>query len=467
MTTLLLRADAGPSIGVGHLSRCVALAEAAVARGWPVVLAGEVEGGGWLVDRLSTLDVPVVPADSLATRAKELGADVVLVDHYGLGELPEVRAVSRLVSMEDGHFGRRAADVVVDANLFTAARPADGSPVVLAGPDFAPMRRDVVAARAARTARAGGPLRVVVVMGGGATGEAVSAALTALRDTGVPLAVRALSTAAVQVPAGPGQRFTVEPPTPRLPELLAEADLVVSAAGVTLLELCCVGVPAALVQLADNQAAGYRAALDQGLAAGLGTVADLPSAPPRLRDLLTDADARARLAGAASAAVDGRGVDRILDACELTIRPATDADAALLLGWRNDPDTLAWSHGNQPVAEPVHRAWLHRSLTNPDRLLLVAEAGHPVGTVRFDRAEADIWEVSITVAPRDRGTGLAARILTVGEGALRARQPAAAILANVHEDNAPSQKLFRRAGYVASGRAADGPFHWLAKPARR
>ncbi len=241
----------------------------------------------------------------------------------------------------------------------------------------------------------------------------------------------------------------------------------VSAAGVTLLELCCVGVPAALVQLADNQAAGYRAALDQGLAVGLGTVDDLPAAAPRLRDLLTDADARAGLARAASAAVDGRGVERILDACELTIRPATEPDAALLLGWRNDPDTLAWSHDSRPVAEPVHRAWLQRSLANPDRLLLIAEAGHPVGTVRFDRVEADTWEVSITVAPGERGKGMAARILTLGEGALRARQPAAAILANVHEGNAPSQTLFRHAGYAASTRAADGPFRWLAKPARR
>jgi spore coat polysaccharide biosynthesis predicted glycosyltransferase SpsG len=444
MTTLLLRADAGPSIGVGHLSRCVALAEAAVARGWDVTLAGEVTGADWLLARLSDLDVAVVPTGWF-------DADIVLVDHYGLGELPDVRAAARLVSMEDGTFGRRAADVVVDANLVSSARPADGSPVVLAGPRFAPLRSGVVAARPARS---GGDLEVVVVMGGGASGAAVAAALTALRDTGVPLTARAISATPVPVDPGPGQRFVVESPTPALPALLAGADLVISAAGVTLLELCCLGVPAALVQLADNQAAGYRAAVDQGLAVGLGAVADLPSATPALRALLLDPANRARLARAGRSLVDGHGARRILDAAELTIRPAAESDAELLLRWRNDPGTLRWSRGHQPVAGRVR---------DPDHLQFIVESDHPLGTVRFDREAPDTWEVRITVAPLDRGKGLSARLLTLGEGALRAKHGATTIVANIHRDDAASLDLFHHAGYVDTDRS-DGPFRRLTKP---
>lgn len=461
MTTLLLHADADPSLGVGHLSRCVALAEAAVARGWRVVLTGSVTGADWLLARLSTLDVPVLAPGPLAARASELGADVVLVDHYGLGELPDVRAVSRLVSFEDGRFGRRAADVVVDANLAPAPRPPDGSPVVLAGPAFAPLRREIAATPAARPD--GGPPRVVVVLGGGEAPDAVAAVLTALRDTRLPLTVRAISAAPSAVSPGPGQRFEVEPPTPALPRMLAGADLVVSAAGVTLLELCHIGAPAALVQVADNQAAGYHAAVDRGLAAGLGTVADLHAAAPRLRALLEDPARRATLGRTASSAVDGRGADRVLDATELTVREVTESDAALLLGWRNDPETLAWSRGHQPVAEPVHRAWLRGSLANPDRLLLVVETDRPVGTVRFDQVEPGTWEVSITVAPARRGRGLSGRLLMMGEGALRARHSPATVLANVHRDNARSLALFHGAGYEEFTRPPDGPFVRLTK----
>jgi len=462
MTTLLLRADARPSLGVGHLSRCVALAEAAVARGWRVFFAGEVVGADWLAERLVAIGVPMLPAAPLAPQAVEVGADVVLVDHYELGEQPEVREVARLVSLEDGHFGRRAADVVVDANLYTVPRPADGTPVVLAGPRFAALRADVVAARAPY--QANGTPRVVVVMGGGARGEAVEAALNALRDTGLPMSVRAISAEPVAVVPGEGQTFTVGRPTTALPALLAEADLVVSAAGVTLLELCCVGAPAALVRLADNQAAGYSAALTQGLAAGLGEVADLPAAVDTLRALLTDPAARAGLASAALSTVDGQGADRILDACELSVRPASSADADLLLAWRNDPSTVAWSRDSRPVAADEHRTWLGASLDDPDRLLFVVAADRPVGTVRFDRAADGAWEVSITVAPAERGRGLAGRVLAMGEGALFANAAPTRLLANVHRDNAASLALFHRAGYVPIDRPADGSFGWLAKP---
>lgn len=459
MTMLLLRADAGPAIGVGHLSRCVALAEAALSRGWRVALCGDVGSAGWLAGNL-----PVLPAGDLAEQAK--GADAVFVDHYGLGELPAIRDVTTLVSIEDGQFGRRAADVVVDANLTSAPRPVDGSPVVLTGPRYAPLRAEVRSARAARQA-GGSPPNVVVVMGGGAAGEPVAAALTALRDTGVPMNVRAISSAVVPVPdAAPGQRLTVEGPTTGLPALFASADLVVSAAGVTLLELCCIGVPTALVQLADNQAAGYAAALERGLAAGLGT--DPRRSTETLRALLLDADRRAALAATARSTVDGWGASRILDAIapEPSVRAATEADAELLLAWRNDAETRAWSRDGDPIGPADHRAWLRRVLADRDRRLLVAElADRPVGTVRFDRAGGGEWEVSITVAPTHRGRGLAGRILTAGERALRATVTVDTILANVHRDNLASRALFDSAGYAEQAqRPADGPFVWLAKP---
>lgn len=434
MTRLLLRADASPSIGVGHLSRCVALAAAARSRGWDVAVWGSVTSGEWLLG-----DLPVLPDGG--------PADVVVVDHYGLAGLESDAVV---VSFEDGSFGRRRADVVVDANLTWSPRPDDGSPVVLRGPAYAPLRAEVRAAREART-EGSTPPEVVVVMGGGAAPEAVAAALTALRDTGVPANVRAIS-------ATPVPGFETIPPTPDLPALFAAADLVVSAAGVTLLELCCVGAPTALVQVADNQAAGYAAAVAQGLAAGLGT--DPREHVAVLRDLLTDPARRAVLSEKARATVDGRGADRVLDAaaCALvTPRPATADDAELLLTWRNDPQTRRWSRTSDPVRPEDHRSWLDRVLADGGRRLLVAEyEGAPVGTVRFDRDGA-AWEVSITVAPEARGRGLAVPVLLAAERTLGS----ATVHANVHRDNAASLALFHRAGYHRT--SAEGDWIWLTK----
>ncbi|MGH3670306.1 MAG: spore coat protein [Pseudonocardiaceae bacterium] len=334
---LLLRADAGPSIGVGHVSRCLALAEEATGRGWRVALSGVLDSAGWFDTALTGLGVRLLPAttgpDSLADRAREHGADVVLVDHYGLrGELRAAvgSAGGVLVSVEDGVFGRRAADVVVDSGLASASRPRDGSPIVLCGPAYAPLRAAVRAARRRRARhrrgngeRAAGPLRVIVLMGGGAAAGAVQAALRALRDTREPMQVCAISAQPARPPAAmAGQRFVIGPPRAELPSLLAEADLVVSAAGVTMLELCCIGVPMALVELAPNQAEGYRAALRDGLATGLGCAAELIAGSGRptevLGGLLADAQLRARISARAAVTVDGWGAARILD-CVTTV----------------------------------------------------------------------------------------------------------------------------------------------------
>jgi RimJ/RimL family protein N-acetyltransferase len=231
----------------------------------------------------------------------------------------------------------------------------------------------------------------------------------------------------------------------------------VSAAGVTLLELCCIGTPTALVRIADNQKAGYEAAVTGGLAAGLGT--DPRDHVETLRALLLHPEQREALSARAMTAVDGRGADRILDATgfDPVVAEAREEDAALLLAWRNDPETRAWSRTTDPVTTAEHEAWLARVLKDPDRRLLIARHRHePVGTVRFDRDGAG-WEASITVAPTVRGRRLAVPILLAAE---RAVSPAT-VRACVHRDNGASLALFRRAGYRQV--RTDDQWVWFAK----
>jgi spore coat polysaccharide biosynthesis predicted glycosyltransferase SpsG len=309
---LLLRADSSASIGAGHISRVVAYAERAVARGWEVAFAGSTANAEWLAARFDELAVPRLATWDAA------GFDAVVVDHYGLGDLrEEVNAAgAKLVSIEDGVFGRRPADVVVDPGFAPGPRPADGSDVLLRGIAYAPLR-DVV--RRTRRVSAAPPLHVTVVLGGGAEWtKTVELLLRALSDTELPFVADVLVRGEPVLPAlRPDQSIRVAAPSPALLELFATTDLAVSAAGVTFVELCCLGVPTAAVQLVANQEPGYRAALALGLAAGLGhadtLAARLPEVTAVLRELLSDAELRRSLSATASATVDGRGVDRVLD----------------------------------------------------------------------------------------------------------------------------------------------------------
>jgi RimJ/RimL family protein N-acetyltransferase len=141
------------------------------------------------------------------------------------------------------------------------------------------------------------------------------------------------------------------------------------------------------------------------------------------------------------------------------VREATEADAAMLLDWRNDERTRRWSRTTRPVAMDDHIRWLRAAVGAPSRLLLVAEAVEqtPVGTIRFDRVAAGVWEVSITVAPDQRGRGWSAPLLAVGERELRRRREVTTVVASVHADNAVSLALFHGAGYRAGEPRPPGP----------
>jgi spore coat polysaccharide biosynthesis predicted glycosyltransferase SpsG len=114
------------------------------------------------------------------------------------------------------------------------------------------------------------------------------------------------------IPAGPGRRLEIIPPTDDLPKLLAGADLAVSASGTSTWELLCLGLPSALVWVVDNQILGYERVMARGIAAGLGQLGHFgDDAVSTLRRLLTDADLRTDLAARAWAAVDGRGAEGV------------------------------------------------------------------------------------------------------------------------------------------------------------
>ncbi|WP_214365739.1 GNAT family N-acetyltransferase [Pseudonocardia sp. H11422] len=481
---LLLRCDAGGLTGVGHAVRSVALAEAATARGHEVRWCGRLDSLDWL--RAGTVLDPTAvlgPEDDparLAALARDVGADAVHVDHYGLSEtLREVLDAADLVmsNLEDFGHGRRAADVVVDPNLGAErrTRPDDGSPTVLRGPGYALLRGAVRDARRLRAERAatGGPPRVLVVMGGTDAAGLLDPVVAALHAAGVAAEADVVVPPgrALRLPPDGPVRFRTGPPRADLPALMARADLVVSAAGTTVWELCCVGAPMALVRAADNQTDGYAAVVAARAAAGLGgpdDLRDVPATAAALRGLLADERAREDLASRARALVDGLGASRVVAALEdavgtgpaLRARPAGTGDTDLLLAWRNDATTRRWSRTSAPVAPDEHAAWLRRSLGRDDRLLLVVETRdrRPVGTVRWDRDDTGVWEVSVTVAPDQRGRGLAAPVLRCGEEALRDRSGPVPVRAVVHVDNAPSRRLFDSAGYAPAGAAGPHGF---------
>lgn len=483
---VLMHCHGAPAIGTGHVARSAALAEVALDRGHQVTFAGTFEGS-IVTDRLRTLGVTVVGGTGdLASY------DVVHVDTY----LPDGDELTRrtagaalLSNVEDGEFGRRPADVVIDPNLGAERTARDSGPVLLRGSRWALLRRSVTdhggQAEIRDEAR-----RALVVMGGTDPRGLTGSVLEALAATGRDLAVTAITQSASREElerrvAGLDLDVELVSPRPDLTGLMLGQDLVVSAAGTTAWELCCLGVPAALVCVADNQQAGYQRLLERGAAVGLGDASsglDQDRAVATLRRVLGDRALRERIAKVGSRLVDGRGAWRVVRSWEqlavrrerrsqllatpdLRVRPATEADAEALLRWRDDPVTRAASRDGGEVGPDRHRAWLSATLADPGRHLLVAsDDGGDVGSLRWDRRDDGEWEVSVTVAPECRGRSLAAPLLRAGEDWLGRREPAVhTMLATVHLDNTASLRLFDGAGYLPDLPSGPAGFLGLVK----
>ncbi len=336
--TVGIRCDAGPRTGVGHLVRCVALAEELIARGMTVHFLSDLGGLDWAERQLTSRGLPWHPAPydavGLVAAATRLGLDAVVLDSY---ELPPahsraLRASGRTVlAIVDGDRRGQEADIYVDQNLDAELHSPVLPPgaVRLAGLDYALLRRVVRDLRPARPPVGGsGRTPGVVAFFGGTdayraapvvgrllirTGIAWQATIVAADDT--------LRRDLLALQPGPGQRLDIIAPTDDLPRLLAAADLAISASGTSTWELLCLGRPAALVWVVDNQIIGYGRTTAHGLAAGLGHLPALAEGGPEsgaavdvLRRLLISPSARAALATKAWAAVDGLGPARVAEA---------------------------------------------------------------------------------------------------------------------------------------------------------
>ncbi|MFG1698134.1 PseG/SpsG family protein [Nonomuraea sp. NPDC049309] len=327
----------------------MALAEELVARGADVVFLGEVRDSPWARAQLDGRGLPLVPAPDepagLAALARELALDAVVLDSYALprdtGATLRAAGLPVLAVIDGDPLGQEA-DLYLDQNLGAERRPFALPGRRLAGARYV-LLRDSVRGRT-RASREPGPPRVLCFFGGTDSAGVAPRWAAALNATGLPFTATVVSP--VPFDAGP---ITVIPPTDRLPELMAAADLVVTAAGSAVWELLHLGVPTALTWVAANQLIGYEELTRLGAAAPLGPeppanpaaapinepitapTREPAAAPTRepaavparepgpeavavLARLLADPAARAELGRRGSGLVDGKGRERVADA---------------------------------------------------------------------------------------------------------------------------------------------------------
>lgn len=472
-----IRADAGARMGIGHVMRCLALAQAWKKRGGDVVLYTHAEAPE-LLGRLLQEGLQIVrprheagsleEAREVASLADEAGLFWMVADGYHLS--PDYLAAVkdggiRLLVLDDlAVQDLSAADIVLNQNAYASEAMYPKVKRLLAGSRHALLRREFLEWHDRRGTEPEEAVEILVTLGGGDPDNVTRKVVELLAGMeGRRLRLKIIVGSANphlenlrQLSAGPHEiELLVNPPN--LPELMSRADVAISASGSSCWELACLGLPMLLIITADNQR-GVAARLQElGVAEVLGWHEDFPAADSlsRITGLLNDQARRSRMSMLGRCLVDGQGAARVIEAMlhhPLKARRATQADSRLLWEWVNDPEVRASAFNTEPIPWEGHQSWFERRLVDPGCLIAVIVDGSetPVGQVRFE-GEGDEVVVDISVAPAMRGRGYASAVLRLGLSLLFEDPRWMHVQAWIKAANKASQRTFARAGFRCVG----------------
>lgn len=276
----VLAGDSGPTVGLGHRRRLEAVGDVLRSRGHDAAFVA--------VD-----DAPVPPGD------------VLVVDSYRTRADDRARYPGPLVAAIDELGRDLGVEIVIDPTP-GATWPAGAH----AQRGFAGAGYAIVASEFAQPPRPPRPQpqRVLVTLGASAAGAAARPLANALADRYPVLRVQAAVGPWLDTEPLPGVEFVSAPDG--LVDVIRDADIVITAGGVTLLESCASARPTVVVPLAHNQrnAVAFLARL------GAARACELDEVPDVLGELLADEVGRDRLGRTARATIDGAGATRVAGA---------------------------------------------------------------------------------------------------------------------------------------------------------
>jgi UDP-2,4-diacetamido-2,4,6-trideoxy-beta-L-altropyranose hydrolase len=344
---LFIRADATTAIGVGHIMRCIALAQAWQQASGEVtflsyceseVLRQQIlrEGFGLIsIDRPHPAPEDLKQAISLLQDSRSDGDNLWFVlDGYHFG--PEYQesiseAGSRLIVIDDyNHLPFYHADILVNQNIGAETKKyaCEAETVCLLGPRYTLLRTEFLAQKNAIEKRTDRPRNILVTLGGADPDNITLKVVRAL----LKMELEELKVNLVLGPSNPNtevlereiQEVRKSGHTPmeamrlvrqgNMPELMAKADVAISAGGSTCWELCFLGKPFLVIIAAENQR-DIALGLDQaGVATCLGWHHEITERQihDHLKSLINDTSLRREMSTKGQALVDGKGRLRVL-----------------------------------------------------------------------------------------------------------------------------------------------------------
>lgn len=329
-----IRADGSCQIGMGHLVRCMSVAEALTAKNASVVFITKYKESreflkekGFecilLSEQYETMEAELEETSALVA---SLGIKLLLVDSYDASGLylEHIGRLTNVFYMDD--FGRMDLPVrgIINYNIYGPKmdyRKYYGpETILLLGADYAPVRE----AFSGQNYQVRPAVNKIMITMGGSDSYNIGGRLVGLLQGELPedIAITLICgkfnphLEGLKKLAASEPRLTVLVNVPDMWRVMAESDLVITAAGSTMYELCAVGVPSICLYYAGNQKMGAVAFAEQ---LSQPEPVDYASEPQRAlgqvteltKHYINDVQIRRNVSLKMRALCDGKGTERI------------------------------------------------------------------------------------------------------------------------------------------------------------
>ncbi len=495
--SVLIRTDANPTIGSGHLTRMLALSSACrnsgadvtfISNEMPATLQKSIIETGCQQQRIDIPTGSFEDADFTADYISKGSFDWTILDGYQFDDAYQQRVSqpsSRLMVVDDfGHATHQNADLILNQNAYADRSRYDqlkstdvvcGLKYTLLRPEFHTLSSDYPGRKNARFSIK----RILITFGGSDINDWTLATLRTLLE--LKLATTSSTVADVVIGGNytkekelakfcrdAGMNVFLHRNVDRMDALMNQADMAITAGGSTCYELARTGVPAIAIATAENQKAVVGALEQRGTLIGFAADEnplssssafsdDIKSA---IRKLVRNREQRQSMSEKGKRLLDGLGAERVtrkLHAGVISFRDASPQDSQMLFELRNDSAVCEASFQQSAVTQSEHEKWLGQSLASPSRLLWIPtdRSLQPLGRVQMDLSEnLQTATISIALNKRSRGRGLGPVVIEKATDLILADSGAYAsvskVIANIKPTNTRSCMAFEKVGFEFS-----------------
>ena len=130
----------------------------------------------------------------------------------------------------------------------------------------------------------------------------------------------------------------------------------------------------------------------------------------------------------------------------LVLRDVEASDFKVLLEWRNDNITRKYSFDSKLITNIDHDKYLTAAINNSSRSIFILEYnGLPIGTLKEDKIQNNVFEISYTISPKYRG-------MKFGQVMMRLylMERTGRFLCKVKDGNIPSIMMLKKIGFKPS-----------------